>query len=44
MLELVGAVGVAAALLALLGHIVITLREIRAHVRKIEEHLEDDNE
>lgn len=44
MLELWGAVGAAAAIVALLGHVVITLREIRAHVRKIEEYLEDQAE
>lgn len=41
MIELVGAVGLAAALLALLGHIVVTLRAIRAEVRGIARRLQD---
>ena len=38
--ELAGALGLAAALLALLGHIVLTLRAIHAEVRRIERRLE----
>lgn len=39
--EIAGALGVIAAMLALLGHIVLTLRAIHAEVRRIERRLED---
>lgn len=40
-LELASVVGVVAAMLALLAHIVLTLRAIHAEVRKIQRDLEE---
>lgn len=44
LIDIVGALGLAAAFLAMLGHIVVTLRNIHATVRKIQRDVEELNE